>query len=310
VTEEVPIRDVRIRRGGRAHDARDGRFCSAGDLRVLVKLPPAALVAATVPVRHWDHLCRALAGARLWMGRNELPDALQRRRDAMLLLEQLCLLRGHWSGSWASSVRLDGLEHLGAALARGRGTILWVMPLAFSSLVAKRALFEAGVPVHHVTRVAHGFSPTWVGQRLLNPLRNRVEAAYLAERILLPLIGMPPAAMRRVVELLGQNRVVSLTLGKAGAQVVEVVRREGTFRIATGGPNIALRHGAALLPVWSVWTGPGQFVTTIEPPLRAESGANARDFLQAAAEGMLDRFMTQVSRWPDQGTLAAVAVAP
>lgn len=299
----------RIRRGGRAHDARDGRLCSASDLRVLVKLPPAALIAAAVPVRHWDRLCQALAGAGGGSGTDAAGDALRRRREALMLVEQLSMLRGHWSASWAASIRLDGLAHLEAAMARGRGTILWVMPLTFSSLVAKRSLSEAGVAVHHITRVAHGFSPTWVGQHVLNPLRSRVEADYLAERILLPLAGMPPAAMRRVVRLLGENRVVSLTLGRSGAQVVELARREGTFRIATGGPNLALRHGAALLPVWSARTDAGQFVTTIEPPLPVPEGGDARAALQATAQGMLDRFVAQVARWPDQATLADLAAA-
>lgn len=303
----TPASGSRIRRGGRAHDARDGRLCSASDLRVLVKLLPAALIAAAVPVRHWDRLCHALAGAGGGSGADAAGDALRRRREALVLVEQLSMLRGHWSASWAASVRLDGLQHLEAALARGRGAILWVMPSTFSSLVAKRALSEAGVAIHHITRVAHGFSPTWVGQRLLNPLRSRVEADYLAERILLPLEGMPPAAMRRVVRLLNENRVVSLTLGRSAAQVVEVVRPEGTFRIATGGPNLALRQGAALLPVWSARTGAGRFVTTIEPPLPAAAGGDARAALQATAQGMLDRFLAHVVRWPDQATLADLA---
>ncbi|MFO1048618.1 MAG: hypothetical protein U1E52_12060 [Geminicoccaceae bacterium] len=299
--QETTASGSRIRRGGRAHDARDGRLCSASDLRVLVKLAPAALIAAAVPVRHWDRLCLALAGG------GAAGDALRRRREALLLVEQLSMLRGHWSASWADSVRLAGLEHLEAALARGRGAILWVMPSTFSSLIAKRALSEAGVAVHHITRVAHGFSPTWVGQRVLNPLRSRVEADYLAERILLPLAGMPPAAMRRVVRLLADNRVVSLTLGRSGAQVVELVRREGTFRIATGGPNLALRHGAALLPVWAARTGAGQFVTTIEPPLPVSVGGDVRAALRDTAEVMLDRFVALVARWPDQATLADLA---
>ena len=197
-------------------------------------------------------------------------------------------------------MEVDGLEHLQAALATGRGAVLWVMPLVFAPLVTKRSLAEAGIAVHHISRLSHGFSPTWLGQTLLNPIRTRIERRYLAERIVLPLEGMSAAASRHVLGLLRANRVVSLTLGGNGAQVVGVRRPQGCFRVATGAPNLALSRGAALLPVWTARTAPGHFLTTIEGPLRMDAGTGRGDRLAAIARAMIERLEAQALRWPDQ----------
>ena len=171
-------------------------MCCAGDLAVLAKLLPGAFIAWFAPASSWDRIATALAGATTRHG---------------------------------TDMEVDGLEHLQAALATGRGAVLWVMPLVFAPLVTKRSLAEAGIAVHHTSRLSHGFSPTWLGQTLLNPIRTRIERRYLAERIVLPLEGMSAAASRHVLGLLRANRVVSLTLGVMARRSLACGGHKGAF---------------------------------------------------------------------------------
>ncbi len=270
---------------------------------MLAKLPLAALVALSTPPRHWDRIAATvvdLSAGRSSSGRADGPGRALRTN---LLVAQLQCLRSYRSEAWAEELRVEGLEHLHAASAEGRGAILWVMPFVFAPLVAKRSLAAAGVAIHHVSRVGHGFSPTLLGRTVLNPIWTRVECRYLAERIVLPPEGITPAATRHVVDLLHRNRVVSITLGRNGAQIVHVPRPGSSLRVATGAPHLAFRHGAALLPVWSARTAPGRFLTTIEAPLRANTSGSRRATVAALAEAMIDRVEAQARSWPGQVNL-------
>ena len=288
---------------GRRPDPRDGRFWCAGDLAVIAKLMPAALVAWLVPVGSWDRLATAAVGSGGKRSVNAEATMLRRRLEANLIVEQLQFLSSYRSdgGPGAAGRR----PRSSAASAGGRARRRTVADAAGLRAPGHQAsLAEAGVAVHHLSRQGHGFSPTWLGQRLLNPFRTRVERRYLAERIVLPLAGMSPASSRHVLGLLDANKVVSITLGGNGTQAIVVQRPLGRFRIATGAPNLALRHGAALLPVWTARTAPGRFVTVIEEPLTAAAGASRGDRLDALALAMLDRLEAQALRWPDRSTQA------
>jgi lauroyl/myristoyl acyltransferase len=293
----------------RRAEPRSGRLWCAGDLAVLAKLPPAALVAWLLPPRRWDGIAAVASGT----GSQQRAggDATARSDEAALranrLVAQLQYLRSYRSEGWAEELRVEGQEHLRAALAAGKGAILWVMPFVFAPLVAKRSLAAAGVGIHHVSRVGHGFSPTLLGRRVLNPIWTRVERRYLAERIVLPLEGVTPAATRHLVDLLHGNRVISITLGGNGAQIAHVPGFGRTLRVATGAPNLALRHGAALLPVSSVRTAPGRFLTTIEAPLRTEATSGSRQVaVGALVEGMIARVEATARSWPGQVDLEAL----
>jgi hypothetical protein len=275
-------------------------------LAVLAKLPLAALVAASTPPRYWDRIAATvvdLSAGRSSSGRADGPGHALRTN---LLVAQLQYLRSYRSEAWAEELRVEGLEHLHAARAEGRGAILWIMPFVFAPLVAKRSLAAAGVAIHHVSRVGHGFSPTLLGRTVLNPIWARVERRYLAERIVLPPEGITPVATRHIMDLLHGNHTVSITLGGNGAQVVHVPRLGGSLRVATGAPNLALRHRAALLPVWSAQTSPCRFRTVIEAPLRANTSGSRGATLAALAEAMIDRVEAQAHRWPGQVNLEAL----
>ena len=114
------------------------RLLSVKDLHVLAKLPTAALAAWCLPERRWFDLCCRMASLRpadlerlaqrlaAVMGAG-LPAGtareVARRHQAFVRLDQLCFLRSHRPGGWNPALRLEGGQHLAAALAAGRQRI-------------------------------------------------------------------------------------------------------------------------------------------------------------------------------------------
>jgi lauroyl/myristoyl acyltransferase len=287
---------------------RSTAWLQGADLRVLAKLPLSALLAWCVPVRHWDGVADAAAGlqagtrARLTRriaailgpatprGRVE---AIAHQHLALLRVDQLAFLRSHGPGGWDARTSLAGAEHLEAALAAGRGAIIWMTPTVFGPLAGKRALCEAGHRPHHLSHPGHGFSSvSRVARRLINPIRTRVEDRYLAERVMLGEGGQAHTALRRLGELLRRNAVVSITVGGRGTRVTRATFLHGSLLVASGAPHLAARTGAALLPATTWRTADGGFVTRIGAPLRT-AGAEA-------ALAMADGFAAFASGHPEQ----------
>ncbi len=291
------------------------RLVSVKDLCVLVKLPPAALAAWCVPERYWFGLCRHMAGLRpvaldeqarrlaAMMGAcvpAETAREIALRHQAFIRLDQLCFLRSHRPGGWSPALRLDGGRHLAAALEAGHGAILWVMPTVFQWLVTKRALFEAGYPLHHLSSPYHGFSTTsWLGVQLVNPIRTRIENRYLAERVVLGRDGSAQSALRRLTTVLRGNGIASIAVAASGARAIAAPFLGGSLLAARGAPHLAIRTGAALLPVVTLWRD-SAFVTRIEAPL-ALAGSESPEARQVEAVAELARRLEPHARaHPDQ----------
>lgn len=287
----------------------------ATDLRVLAKLPLAALAAWTVPERHWDGLAHRAAGLETaaidqlarritaMLGPERLTESarvLARRQLTFVRLDQLHFLGSHRAGGWHPTLRLEGVEHLQAALASGQGAVLWIAPTVFQWLVTKRALHEAGYPVHHLSSPHHGFSTaSWVGTRLLNPIRTRIEDRYLAERVTLGPDGAAQAALRRLTKVLRGNGIVSITVAAAGARPLATPFLTGALRAASGAPHLAARTSAALLPVLTLRRGAG-FVTRIEPPLTLPAAGAPEHMLTRLVGELASRLEPYALAHPDQ----------
>jgi lauroyl/myristoyl acyltransferase len=294
------------------------RLVGSADLKLLLKLPFSFFLAAAVPERAWpdtcDHVVRL--SRRLHPGptareaaaiQEIIRDAgiavsapvIQQGLQRNIRLNQLYYLASWKPGGWRADVRLEGREHLDRALAAGHGAILWVAPFVFASLVAKRALHEAGVRVHHLSSAAHGFSSTRLGLAVLNPIRTRIEDRYIAERVTIPLDGAVAGAKQAISRCLEANGVVSITLVPRGARCVEFPFHGAWLRMALGATSFALRTGAALLPVFSVRTG-SRFVTRIEPALPPSVDLEREEAMRALGRAMADRLAEWVASHPDQ----------
>ena len=283
---------------------RAGKWLEGGDVRVLAKLPLSGALAWGVPQRYWDLVTSGAARlqprtqkrlaqrieAVLGAAAPASADQIARRHLAMLRLDQLAFLRSYAPNGWPAELTLHGLDHLLAALAVGRGAILWTAPTVFAPLIAKRTLHEAGYPPHHLSHPAHGFSSrSHIGRALLNPLRTRVEDRYLAERVMLGEANEAQAALRKIGALLRKNAVVSISVGRNGSRTVDTPLLGGTLTVASGAPQLAMRLGAALLPV-VVWrTDERSFVTRISSPLTTCEGASLGS-VAAELAGVLEPF--------------------
>ena len=291
----------------------------AGDLGLLLKLPAAALIAGLLPPARWDEAAGRLDGlagrlgtrvgradpdkiAALIRGQDVAgsPEAIRKGLQRNVRLNQLQFVASWLPRGWPARIAVSGVEHVRHALDAGRGAVLWVAPLVFAPLVAKRALHECGFAVHHLTRHNHGFSSTRFGVAVLNPIRTRIEDRYLAERITIPRGGQPTAAVRALAERLAANKLVSVTFTDQGERLVEAPFLAGYLRTALGAAHLAHRSGAALLPAFALRTGADAFDVEIGPPLcpPAELDRDAR--MRAVVVAYADRLADRVRRRPDQ----------
>ena len=192
-------------------------------------VPRRADVAVT---RSWLRLYRALASATIdrlaarlerhlpkpWTGepyRVLAEQHVERRIEDMW--GRLCGLR---RDRYAPHIEVDGIDHVRAALARGRGVVVWCMRVG-SATVIKRGFREQGLPLTHLSRVEHGSATTTrLGIDVVAPLFRRVEDAALAERVQIPL-GESLAYLHTLAERLAGNACVSIFGEHPGRQAVE-----------------------------------------------------------------------------------------
>ena len=255
-----------------------------------------ALIAWSLPPRAWRKAALATSALgeaehcrpayRRFLARKyseaELEDiSIRRRAYARELKFQILGLKGPWRRVSRPTCRIEGDEHLGEALARGRGVILWVTECAFSTLIVKMALHDAGYQACQLSRPNHGFSSSCFGIRHLNPLWTDVEDRFIAERILIK--GQTAAeAMAVLRERLAANRIVIITVGWQAHKFAEVPFLEDRLQFPTAPIRLARTTGAALLPVFTLANADGSFDVSIGKPLH-KCGDDVSDAQVAAA---------------------------
>jgi hypothetical protein len=274
------------------------RWITGHDLKHL-GLPLFAVAAWVLPGPAWEPVSRAvsafstrIARAAGREGRCRVPaeilehwglDAGQwaslHKTTEYLELLQLMRVYRPWGGT--PDARLSGREHLEAAQAGGRGAILWVAPFRFGSLVTKVGAHGGGVGLVHLSRPTHGFSPTRLGRRFLNPIRCRAEDRFLEERVVID-AGGPAAAMRKLRERLREGKVVSILLGPAPT-AVEADFFDSRLAFPTGPLSLAASAGVEILPVFPLPAGLGRFEIRIGAPL-ALPRDGSRDYSAAARD--------------------------
>ena len=281
------------------------KLCRASDFAMLLRLPVEAPLACLLPeaslrrlalatAQRWraDLIARTVARAEAVLGARAVARplaecALDHAANAVLV--ELSTLRCWRPGGWQPDVHLEGRVHLERALEAGHGAILWSAPFVFTGLLAKMTLHQSGVAVSHLSRYRHGFSPTSFGVHVLNPLRTRIEARYLAERLVIR-PGASAGGLRLLRRRLRENRVVSITLLPIGGRIIEAPFLDAKLRVASGAPTLALRTGAALLPIYTLAPEPGRYVTTIEPALAIRADLDER----LASEDLLAQYARRI----------------
>lgn len=287
------------------------------DLYLLVYIPAITLFAWLLPERWWWPFCRGLARLSLFVKRkattyrSKLTELLGGRRldvevdevaRAYLANNHLRYLQGmrcYAPHGWRPHIRLVGREHIERALAAGKGAILWGAPMASRDLVAKMALHEAGFRVSHLSHYAHGFSWSLLGARMFNPIWTRVENRYLADRFVLS-HAFYTSPIRMLVQRLRQNQVVSVTVADSGLRVETLPFLNGTIRLAEGAPALAVKTGAALLPLFVVQQADGSYVVNIDTPLQPVADRAEGDAIHALLMDMVQLLESYATRYPAQ----------
>jgi len=286
------------------------------DARFLAELPWLWFVAWCLPERRWDSLCRRLERfkSRLgWfdpdavaaimargLGGSPSPDLAIRwaagRTECHL--EVLRTLRPGFRHMPAFEIA--GLEHLEAAVAEGRGCLLWVAHFCFNSLTVKAAITGAGYRLWHVSRREHGFSKTRFGMRVLNPMRVAAERRYLAGRILIDRAN-PGAALVTARRTLEGGGVVSFTAGAwEGVRPIDVDLVGARLPLSTGAAGLALMTGAPLLPVFATREDRGNVRIEIGAPIGVPSDGTRDEKLRLMAQAFANRTEPYIRRCPGE----------
>jgi len=212
--------------------------------------------------------------------------------------------REYRPGGWNPEIQVVGAAYIEAALARGCGVVLWINMFAYSDLVTKKGLHEAGYRISHLSRPHHGLSRTRFGIRFLNPVWTRVENRYLAERVTIH-DDEPASALATLRARLKENRIVSITVGDQARRTVEASIMGTTARVATGPLHLARSMNAVLIPVFTVMRDTGTLVVNVERPLMTGDDDQAESYESVAQRHarMLEHYLQQ---FPGQWILRGV----
>ena len=317
----VPKSDVAPRHESQAVPRRPARrdtpMVAPIDLALLAGLPVLTALSWLLPAAAWPAVARALTPFQLREMTRD-PDALARlvaricgprsgevdgrnvverlaRHDLMALLLMLRALR---PGAAPPAIRLSGGERIAAALADGRGAILWIGYFAYASMVAKMALHEAGHRIVHLSHPRHMFSSSWLGMRVINGVARNAEDRFLGERVLLGL-DSATAALRTLAHHLGENRVVSVTARSTAKRPVRVGFFGRELALAPGALDLSFRTGAPVLPVFTVRAHDG-FEVVVEPALTVDRSLPRRRATREAAQAFARLLESWVLSHPDQ----------
>ena len=285
------------------------------DIATLAGLPLMGLASWLLPQRAWSSIartCRPFYGKTVpggseravvetisrYLG-SEHADKIRAWLVEEDIADLLGLLRSYRPGGWRPTITIEGLARVEAGLAAGHGVVVWVGHFAHADLIAKMGCYQAGYPLHHLSHRRHGFSATRFGMAVLNPVKTSVENRYLAERVLLA-PDSAKAALERLRQCLVENKVVSVSARRTAQNPVSAPFLTGRIEFGPGAPYLAVKTGAALIPLFAVRTEPGRFVVRFEAPLSAAPGLGRRDAIRDLTFQYAERTAAAVKECADQ----------
>jgi phosphatidylinositol dimannoside acyltransferase len=187
-------------------------------------------------------------------------------------------------------MRIEGREHLDAALSEGRGTILAVPHLGN---------WDAGA----AWVVAEGYPLTTIVERLKPAeLFDRFVAYRRALGMEILPLDNGSESMRGLLRALRGGRVVALVCDRDLTGHGLPVRIFGATAAMPGGPaSLAIKTGAALLPCGVFHDRKaGRWVSVVRPPIRVEPSGDQRADVIALTQRLADEFEDLIRRAPEQ----------
>jgi lauroyl/myristoyl acyltransferase len=195
-------------------------------------------------------------------------------------------------------VHVEGLAHLKAALAHGRGVVFLGTHFGLYGYVPLRLLEREGYPAVGVLGEEIDAGASWVYRHVVSPLRHRPRARL---RVIAP-NGTP---QREMADCLRRNGVLMIL----GDVVDEDIRRQRsphalpapllgrTVAVNTGPYRLARWLRSPVVPFFVVPRA-GGFTLVIEPPLPASDEHSMRG-LTADLAAFMARFEPYLLRYPE-----------
>ncbi len=255
------------------------------------------LIAAMARPRHWPATAKLLArahlrvqdrGARILARSTAFPgrDIRARAVDTFAwdYLATIQAMREALPGGWDCEPQVTGRDVLDQALRRSHGAILWPSPFAGTFFALGKALAEYSLTL--LSTPSHPFSPTWVGTRLLNPIRVRAENRYLVRRVRV-VYGNARPALDVLRQTLHDNGVVWIMAIGAGNRSLTFPFLGGVLDLAIGAPRLAFETGAALIPVFTWPDDSGGYRVEFGPDLTPATALP----MQQALQEMMSRYV-------------------
>ena len=195
-------------------------------------------------------------------------------------------------------VRVRGLEHLDAALRRGRG----VVALGFhfgNFLLLGAALGLRGYTVHCLFRFLED-------ERFMELVLDH------SRRFFAGLIPSIPArdAVRKILTVLRGNDVVLILGDSLKRGEIETWLFGRPVRSSRGAASLAIRSGAAVLPVYLVRGYDGGLELVVEEEMEMVRTGDLRRDVQVNTDRFMERLEDLVRRYPDQWYWLTARIPP
>ncbi len=227
--------------------------------------------------------------------------ALHRTNEGAVHQRMIIVAAHRRRGGWNPEIVLTGRERLDRAHAKGRGVILWSDSFAHAAVIGKRALAEAGFRCWHLSTSGHGILNSPLANRYLNPRVIEAELRYLAGRIVFER-SAPTAAVRRMIKVLSENGLVSLTNNAfAGKGLATPFGKGAELLLAQTPLRLAAIQRVPLLPFQMIERDRfHRYEVILGPDLSETPRADSADALQAVASAYAAYLIERVQAHPEQ----------
>lgn len=190
------------------------------------------------------------------------------------------------------SIEVVGQEHMEAALALGKGVIAVGGHIGNFERGTQWCLAN-GIPIHAVARAANSS----VLNDMVNELREIAGAKVLSRG----------SAIRGILETLRKNQIVAILPDQNAREIF--VPFFGHLCGCVQGPAVLhARTGAAVVPTYTVWLGPGKYRIIIGEPLKKVEGFEdspegmtraVNNSLEAVIRQYPEQWLWMHDRWKD-----------
>lgn len=199
-----------------------------------------------------------------------------------------CLLHIRHPDRLRASLRIEGLEHLDAALELEKGVIALGFHMG-NFLLVGAALTLNGYPTHSLFR--------FFDDPRIMELVHRDSHCFFSS--LIP--SLPRRhAVKRILEILKENQTVLILADNLKRGEIETQLFGQPIRSARGPISLAIRSGAAVLPMYLIRDYSGGLKLVVEPELKLNRTQNLASDIEVNTQRVIRHLENLIRQYPDQ----------